>query len=71
MGGGNIGCGPWSVRTGCVVLQLINMVRHNATIKRDDYRFSLVKFVRLMPVLAEFPLLVEQIFFAYNLNNHG
>ena len=53
---------------------MANMVGHNATMKRDEYGFSLVNFDRLVPLSAEsfaFPLHVEQVFFADDLNNHG
>ena len=53
---------------------MVNMVGHNTTMKRDDYGFSLVDFDRLVPSSTEsfaFPLHVEQVFFADNLNNHG
>lgn len=53
---------------------MANMVGQHATMKRDDYGFSLVNFDRLVPLSAEsfaFPLHVEQVFFADDLNNHG
>jgi hypothetical protein len=53
---------------------MTNMVGHNATMKRYEYGFSLVNFDRLVSLSAEsftFPLHVEQVFFADDLNNHG
>ena len=53
---------------------MANMIRHIATMKRDDYGFSLVHFNRLVPLSTEsfaFPFHVEQDFFADDLNNHG
>jgi hypothetical protein len=53
---------------------MANIVGHNATMKRDDYGFSLVNFDRLVPLSAKsfaFPLHVEQIFFVDDLNNNG
>jgi hypothetical protein len=41
---------------------MTNMVGQNATMKRDNYGFSLVKFDKLVPLLAEsfvFPLHVQ------------
>ena len=35
---------------GCYIA---NMVGHNATMKRDDYGFSLVNFDRLVPLSVE------------------
>ena len=55
-------------------LVMANIVGHNVTMKRDEYGFSLVNFDRLVPLSAEFfafPLHVEQVFFADDLNNHG
>jgi hypothetical protein len=43
---------------------MTNMVGHNATMKRDDYEFSLVNFDRLVSLSAEsfaFSFLVEQL----------
>ena len=53
---------------------MTNTVGHNAIMKRDDYGFSLVNFDRLVSLSAEsfaFPLHIEHIFFADDLNNHG
>ena len=53
---------------------MANMVGQNATTKQDEYGFSLVNFDRLVPLSAEsfaFPIHVEQVFFADDLNNHG
>jgi hypothetical protein len=53
---------------------MTNMVGHNANMKRDDYGFSLINFDKLIPLLAKsfaFPLHVEQVLFADDLNNHG
>ena len=53
---------------------MANTVGHNAIMKRDDYGFSLVNFDRLVSLSAEsfaFPLHIEHIFFADDLNNHG
>jgi hypothetical protein len=53
---------------------MTNMVGHNVNMKRDNYGFSLINFDRLIPLLAKsfaFPLHVEQVFFADDLNNHG
>ena len=71
MGGRNTG------RYELVVLycnwMMANIIGHNATIKQDNYGFSLVNFDRLVPLSAEsfaFPLYVEQILFADDLNKH-
>jgi hypothetical protein len=53
---------------------MANMIGHNVTMKRDEYGFSLKNFDRLVSLSAEsfaFPLHVEQLFFADDLNNHG
>ena len=53
---------------------MANMVGHNATMKRDDYEFSLVNSDRLVSLSVKsfaFSLHVEQVFFANDLNNHG
>ena len=45
---------------------MTNMIGHNATMKRDDYGFSLVNFDRLVSLSTEyfaFPLHVEEVFF--------
>ena len=44
---------------------MANMVGHNVTMKRDEYRFSLVNFDRLIPLSAEyftFSFHVEQVY---------
>ena len=49
------------------------MVGHNATIKQDDYSFSLMNFDRLVSLSSKsfvFSLHVEHVFFADDLNNH-
>lgn len=52
-----------------------NMVgRTSATMKRDPYGFTLVNFDRLIPFSAQsfaFPLHIEQVFFADDINNPG
>jgi len=51
-----------------------NMVGPHATMKRDDYGFTLVNFERLIPYSAQsfaFPLHVDQVFFVDNVNNRG
>ena len=53
---------------------MANMVGHYATMKRDDYGFSLVNFDRLVSLSAKsfaFPLHIEQVFFVDDLNNNG
>ena len=50
------------------------MIGHDATMKRDDYGFSLVNFDRLVSLSVKslaILLHVEQFFVADNLNNHG
>jgi hypothetical protein len=49
-----------------------NLQGAGATMKRDDYGFTLIKFNRVIPYLADsfaFPLHVQQVFFVDDVEN--
>jgi hypothetical protein len=51
-----------------------NMIGDGATMKRDDYGFTIVNFERLIPHSAQsfaFPLHIQQVFFAPDLTKRG
>ena len=51
-----------------------NMKGDGATMKRDDYGFTIVNFERLIPYSAQsfaFPLHIEQVFFAPDVAKRG
>ena len=53
---------------------MTNMVGYNAIMKRDDYGFSPMNVDKLVSLSSEsfaFPLHVEHVFFADDLNNYG
>jgi len=49
----------------------VNYTRNNATIKIDEYNFTLVNFNSLIPISFAFPIHVEQVFFSIDPKEKG
>lgn len=74
MDGANIlavDCGHYELIVFNILIGWWQTPLQNATMKQNDYNFSLVKFDKLVSFLTEsytFPFYVEQLFFADDLN---